>query len=535
MSLASGVSPFAALDRCELFAGVERDERNRIALQMEPRSFAAGEALCRRGEPGDGLWVIASGLADVAGPEGTGIVAKRRRGEVVGAVSLVTGEPRSATVVAAIPTEALGLRHEAFDAVVERHPVILRNVTGILSRRIERSSARAERAGLRGEAVGLIVGASLAPAVPELVEAVRAASPRPVASLDTRTGFDQAVAQLDDLLEENGIVLVISRAEGRTAPFLLNHVDRALVLVEDERDAERLRSGSGTVQLALARSAGPGRASGPPVVRDFALDAGAIPPADLAWLGRHLARAKLGLALGAGGAKGYAHVGVLQVLQEAGYTVDFVSGSSIGAIVGAYLALGMDAARIDRTLRETFDADNVAATFKLTLSGGSTGLELMEQLMRESTAGRSFDDLEIPLAIMSVDLTDRLAAPIREGPLWEALMAATALAGMFPPYVRDGHRMVDGLALEPVPTAAVVEDGADVTVSVNLMGRETLPSWPGHDGPPPKPPRGRRGSRMLDTLLEVMDLMQLDTSTRGAELADVPVTPLFGPGSWRDF
>jgi hypothetical protein len=68
---------------------------------------------------------------------------------------------------------------------------------------------------------------------------------------------------------------------------------------------------------------------------------------------------------------------------------------------------------------------------------------------------------------------------------------------------------------------------------VNLMSRDTLEAWPGEEPVPPAPPR--RGSRMLDTLLEVMDLMQLDTSIRHAELADVPVTPRFGPGSWRDF
>jgi hypothetical protein len=71
------------------------------------------------------------------------------------------------------------------------------------------------------------------------------------------------------------------------------------------------------------------------------------PPADVAWLGRHLSRTKLGLALGAGGAKGYAHVGALRVLEDAGYTVDYVSGSSIGAMVGAWLALGHDSHEIE--------------------------------------------------------------------------------------------------------------------------------------------------------------------------------------------
>jgi hypothetical protein len=68
---------------------------------------------------------------------------------------------------------------------------------------------------------------------------------------------------------------------------------------------------------------------------------------------------------------------------------------------------------------------------------------------------------------------------------------------------------------------------------VNLMSRETLAAWPGQEPPPPE--EEKPGSRMLKTLLEVMDLSQLDTSVRHAALADVVVTPRFGPGSWRDF
>jgi hypothetical protein len=105
---------------------------------------------------------------------------------------------------------------------------------------------------------------------------------------------------------------------------------------------------------------------------------------------------------------------------------------------------------------------------------------------------------------------------------------------MFPPRERDGQRLVDGVALVPVPTEELLLDGADVTISVNLMSRDTLDAWPGEAKPAPEPPR-RPGSRLLETLLEVMDLMQLDDSVRHAQLADVVVTPRFGPGSWRDF
>jgi NTE family protein len=153
-------------------------------------------------------------------------------------------------------------------------------------------------------------------------------------------------------------------------------------------------------------------------------------------------------------------------------------------------------------------------------------------MLKRVTEERWFSDSQIPLMIMAVDLTDRAPFPQREGPLWESLLAALSVAGVFPPQERDGHRLVDGLALVPVPTASVLEDGADVVVSVNLMSAETLERWP--EGPEPEvAPAKKKG--MLDTILEVMDLSQLDTSVRHAALADVVITPRFGPADWRDF
>ena len=499
MSIAGGLNPFAALERSPLFAGLDRADVMSASMLMRPRSFEAGQVLFRAGEEGDAMHVVVDGLVHVVGAESR----RSRRGDIVGAGSLLTGEPRASTAVASMPTETLELPADAFATLAERHPAVLRNLAAIFARRAARTDVRAGDAGARGEAVGLIVGRSAAGALDAVLAAAEAASARPIARLDTREGFDEAMARLDDLLGEHGTVVVISRAEGRTAPLLGDHVDRAVVLAYDPAEAERFP--------------------------DLPVVGGGNP----AQVGRLLTRTRLGLALGAGGAKGFAHVGVLQVLEEAGYTVDCVAGASIGAIVGTYMALGLDAAAIEAQLREDFKPDNVAEMFKLSLAGGSTGLDLITRLFQETTQRKTFEDVRMPLAVMTVDLTDRCPAPIREGPLWEALLAATALAGMFPPHERDGHRLVDGLALVPVPTGAAREDGADIVLSVNLMSDDVLEAWPGEEPPPPPPPK--RGSRMLDTILEVMDLMQLETSVRHAGLAEVVVTPRFGPGSWRDF
>lgn len=528
MSMAGGASPSAMLERSSLFAGLDDAGLSAVALSMRPIAFATGEQLCRAGEGPDTMFVIINGLVHVHDSESGAQVARQRRGDVVGAMALAAGEPHTVTAVAAMPTETLALDAPSFEKLLDRHPVVLRNLNGILTRRLAASYVRAgHRGSARGEAVGLIVGHSLQGVIDDVLSATQAAAAQPLECLDTRDGFEQAMARLDDLLMECATVVVVARADGRSAPLLLDQVDRATVLTADRDEAERF-TGAQRADLVVA---GPLVSSALPVAR--AVDDPPA-PADVAWLGRHLSGTKLGVALGAGGAKGYAHVGALSVLEQAGYTIDSIAGSSIGALVAAYVALGMNADQVERTLRERFTPDSVGQLFKLSLGGGSTGLELMSRLLRETTGDATFADTHIPLTIMTVDLTDRRPSPLREGPLWDALLAATALAGMFPPHERDGHRLVDGLALVPVPTGAVVEDGADVTVSVNLMGRQVLPAWPGHADPPPEPDRPS-GSRILDNLLEVMDLSQMDTSIRHAEAADVPITPLFGPCSWRDF
>jgi NTE family protein len=544
-----------------LFEGLDAAVLSDISGHLQPRRFAARTAICREGEPGTSLFVIQSGVAQVlvGGPEGPRPMARLRRGDVVGEMSLLTGEPRSATVIANVPTEVLELSQQTFDALLARHPAILTNLSRILSRRLAHRSLQRVQSRL-GEAVALVVGQSGTALAAGVIAATEAASPRGVAVLDLTASLPArcnrieeptaagALAVLDNLLADHGTVLIVAGGGQEDLPLLLEHMDRVVVLATEAEVTPLvplLKKGDcsledrGTVpffdclELTLLTAAprrAPQTVAGLRVLR--ALDP-QHPGRQVAWLGRHLSRTKLGLALGAGGAKGYAHVGALYVLEEAGYTVDYVAGSSIGALVGSWLALGMRAAEIDALMRRSFSPENVAAMFKLSMSGMSAGFDIHTRMCRESTSERSFADLEIPLVAMAVDLTTRQPAPLREGPLWQALLASTALAGLFPPYERGRQRLVDGLALVPVPTGAVREAGADITVSVNLLSRDTLPAWPGQ--PTPTPPPARGGARMLETLLEVMDLSQVDSSMRHAALADVAITPRFGPGSWRDF
>jgi len=483
----------------DLFDGLDRAVVDEILAGSEHRRFAAGELLCRESDPADSLLVIESGAAEVlVGPAGRRI-RRLRRGDVIGEIALMTGEVRSASVRAVVPVEAVEVRREAVAAMMGPHPQLLMNLSRILSQRLARAHVEHVPAG-RGEAVGIVVAQASA-AVADLLSAAAAATPKAVTSVVVADDLppETAARALDDLLAHHGYVFVVTHPDTPDLATLLAQLDRTVAIgVEGLPEAE-------TVDLE---------------------DKG------VAWTARHITRTKLGLALGAGGAKGYAHVGVLAVLEEAGYTVDFVSGTSIGAIVGACLAMGMSSGELEQVLRERFSPEVVKAVFNLSFSGTSTGYEVMRELTHGLTGERTFADLHIPFVAMAADLNSRLPVPISSGSLAEAILASTALAGLFPPFERDRQRLVDGLALVPVPVASVIESGADITVSVNLMSRETLSAWPG-DEPLPTISGGRQ--RMLETLLEVMDLTQLDASVRHAAQADVTLTPRFGPCTWRDF
>jgi predicted acylesterase/phospholipase RssA/CRP-like cAMP-binding protein len=530
-----------------LFNGLDADALDDVYAQMLPRQFAAGETICREGDASDSLFIIQRGLAEVSlqGPDGPHTIARLRRGEVLGELSLVIDEPRTATVTASIPSEALELSREAFAALLSRYPALLANLNTILGQRLAaRRSIPGQR---RGEAVALVSRGN-SDFVDELLESARSAATDPVEVValerqpaESAVPPDEArvesiLSALDERLSSHRLVIVAADVRDPELPCLLAQMDRVLVVLDSESaqpSLERFTPFADRTQIALIDEKNAGRSSemaGIPVVRSIRKKERSL---DVAWLGRHLARTKLGLALGAGGAKGYAHVGALYVLEEAGYTVDYVSGSSIGALVGAWLGLGMSAREIEDTMRQSFTPQNVADMFKLSMSGMATGLEVHTRICRERTSEKSFSDLQIPLIAMAIDLNTRHPAPIMDGPLWEALLASTALAGMFPPFQRDNQRLVDGIALVPVPSDAVRDAGADVVVSVNLIGRDVLPTWPGQPVPEEKPKRF--GSRMLDALLEVMDISQTEASVRHAGRADVTITPVFGPGTWRDF
>lgn len=538
-----------------LFAGLDGAAVADILACAHTRRYGAGQLICREGEASDGVLVLERGLAEAFVPSVTDSRATSvgclHAGDVVGEVGVVTDRPRSASVIARSDVRAIEIARDDFLRLLARHPRLQANLAHVLGGRLaeENASLRDHRTG---EVVILVAGVGRAAAAAAVIGAAQRASPRPLGMVDLLAlrGSDgeirpslgdvvvprsvtDAMERLDALTAIHRTVVLAVRHDDPGLARVLEQADRILALVGPEEAAalapalDATSAGADLVLFSRAvETASP--VSGGRIVRRCAAE---LPARDVAWLGRHVARTKLGLALGAGGAKCYAHAGVLQALEGAGYEVDYVAGSSMGAVVAVWRALGLTAAKIAAMLEERCAPEPVVeAIFRKGDAGG--GREVFARIFRDTTADRAFADLTIPATVMTADLTSRSPAPIRSGPLWEALVAALSIPGLYPPYVRGAQRLVDAVSLTPVPLDAVVEAGADVTIAVNLLGRETLPRWPGDDGhlAPPTADNGKA----RDAVVEVLEVAQIDSSARQTARADVPVTPRFGPGSWRN-
>jgi NTE family protein len=180
---------------------------------------------------------------------------------------------------------------------------------------------------------------------------------------------------------------------------------------------------------------------------------------------------KLGLALGSGAARGLAHIGVLKVLEEAKIPIDIITGTSIGALIGAMYAAGVPVAQMEEVAL-TIDWRKMARLLDPVLpTSGLTDSKKLVAFISELLPAREFEELQQTLAVTATDINTGEAIIIKQGDLLEALQASLAFPGIFSP-VRFGQRfLVDGGLCNPIPTNVARNLGAE-----KIIGVCTIPS-----------------------------------------------------------
>lgn len=179
---------------------------------------------------------------------------------------------------------------------------------------------------------------------------------------------------------------------------------------------------------------------------------------------------KLGIALGSGGARGWAHIGVLRALARADIPVHCVAGSSIGALVGAVYAAGA----LDEltTFARGLTWRDVVSYFDVVFprSGLLDGNRIYE-LLSEHTRDLTIEEAPIPFACVATDLGTGTEVRLRSGSMVDAVRASISIPGVFTPFHKDGVYLTDGGIVNPVPVDLLLEMGAEVTLAVNLNAR----------------------------------------------------------------
>lgn len=209
-------------------------------------------------------------------------------------------------------------------------------------------------------------------------------------------------------------------------------------------------------------------------------------------------RKKVGLVLGGGGAKGAAHIGVLKVLEEAGIPIDYIAGTSIGSIVGGLYAIGYEVNELDSMFRHqdwmfllsdqvhrhhrSFSSKEVKEKYllnipfsksqKTTLPAGVVSGQNILSLFSDMTIGyhnvESFDHLPIPFACVAIDLISGKDVVLNKGSLPLAMRSSMSIPGVFAPVETDGMILIDGGAMNNLPTNVVKDMGAEIIIGVDL-------------------------------------------------------------------
>ena len=461
----------ALLREVPLFASLSESRLHELAMLAQPVSVAAGAVLFERGAPGDALYVIRHGRLEVV-VDGE-VVREAGRGEVLGELALLTGEPRNATVRARRDAELYAVRRADLDVLLA-DPSSARALVRHLAARIPGSAAPVP---VHTDAVLALVpidGRTSPALVRRLADRLAAELGRHarVTRLDgDTTDAADGPARLDAAEAAHELVLLVAEhPDDAWARFCLRQADRPLVVADTALAATPRGALPAATRLVVVGDAAPGlwlravERAGPVPHHLVGAD---LPADDIARLARRLAGKAVGLVLSGGGARGLAHVGVVEELRRAGIVIDRVGGTSMGAAIAGLVVLGMDPAEMLAVARRELVARRPFGDVTWPRHGLVRGARLDASLCRVFGAAR-IEDQRMPLFTVSVDLVAAEKVVHRRGSIAEAVALSVRLPGIVPPRRIGDQLHVDGGVLDNLPIGVMAAEGEGPVLGVDI-------------------------------------------------------------------
>lgn len=578
--------PHATWARAPLFRGLSEADLEAITGRTSIRQFTAGDVLIRQSVWCGQLFIVRDGVVQVSvergdtpGEPSRGVPLMRMvEGDILGEMSLITGAPPSATAYALTDGQALVLPQEDFLQLALELPMLSRNINAILSDRLRRSNVQKvetrpqqivvchgddaalwqELAGMVARLIGhpvLLIDltgsgtseSTLADLVGgRLGGSAREGEARVTHVNGTGEGSDNLASLLGRVGDEYRQVLVaVSDVEQVLSSQLLAFASRVLVTCPIDDPArvrtlvERIASSGSRHEVEVVvtdapPSLVPSVSAQEMLERRMGAAVVAILPADpeerrprLRALGRRLVGHRVGIALGAGGAKGWAHIGAVRALLRAGVPFDCVTGVSIGAIVGAATAMGRSTEWIEAAFGQSMTRIfRPAFPFYGVLTNRALGRWYRKEIYGETL----IEDTPIPLALTAADLDEGSEIVLRHGLVYQAVLASSAIPGIYPAVKIGGHYLVDGGVVNPVPVATARLLGADIVIAIDL----SVPLTPRHELDEQSPVRSRP-PHIFNNMLRSRDIMMSVIQQHSLAEPSVLVKPQVEGISLRNF
>ncbi|WP_175596683.1 patatin-like phospholipase family protein [Bacillus sp. MRMR6] len=231
---------------------------------------------------------------------------------------------------------------------------------------------------------------------------------------------------------------------------------------------------------------------------------------------REMDQPKIGLVLGSGGARGFAHLGVIKVLKEAGIPIHLIAGSSMGALVGSFYGAGIE---IDHLYKlSTAFKRKYFLDFTVPKMGFIAGKRVKE-FIKVFTHGKNIEELDLPVGIVATDLLTGEKVVFTQGPVAEAVRASISIPGIFVPEKYNGRILIDGGVSDRVPVSVAKEMGADFIIAVDVSGVE----------------RNAEMTSIYDVIMQSIDIMQKEIINNRAIASDIMIRPPVETYSSRAF
>jgi NTE family protein len=476
------------------------------AAEKETHYFGlpGGWKLFEIGEPSDQIYFVLSGSLGAFRHSQDGkleLVGHIRAGEPVGEMSMIAGEVHEHAVYALRDTELLSMSRSGFMQLARSDPQILERLTRLIMVRMRQTRKKQTRSA-EPRVFGLV---ATSPTIDLKLRARTLGSALQAMGLRVAIVGDEAVGMpssyFDELEARNDIVLLLSTI-GDTPWFKLTqrHSDRIWLfaradakpstplLPDDPSPARQFR----LVDIVLLHH-GAEKPGAPTAEWRASADAARVfhwngmDDADCRRLARTMSGKSVGLVLSGGGARAYAHIGVIKALREAGCPIDFVGGASMGSIIGAGVACGWSDEEIDRRIRKAFVESNPLSDYRLPVVALVKGNKVDARL-KEHFDDLLIENLALPFFSVSTNLTQGTFRVHTQGLLREALRATISLPGILPPVISDNQVLVDGAVLNNFPVD-VMRDvhrgriiGVDVAQAPEGLSAEEFINPPGFFG-----------------------------------------------------